>query len=82
MTDTLEGCFDHNMTTLCEVNTCPAETPMERLVVVCSGRKPKADNLVCRFNNGATVPAQLDAETNQISCRPPEVCHVLACLQS
>ena len=61
------------MTTLCETSTCPAETPAQELVVLCSGLKPQTSNLVCRFSNGAAVPAQLDGETLHISCKAPQV---------
>ena len=69
----MKGSNEGIMTTMCEPHTCPVETPAENLVVVCTGRKPTADNLVCRFSNGQSVPAHLDAETQQISCKPPHV---------
>ncbi|CAL5230038.1 g13483 [Coccomyxa viridis] len=62
--------------TLCEVDTCPAETPAQELVVLCSGYKqaPQKD-LVCRFSNGTTSPAHFDTETQRISCRLPQDMH-------
>ncbi|CAL5226643.1 g9492 [Coccomyxa viridis] len=61
------------MTTLCEVATCPAETPAQELVVVCTGfRQGSNQDLTCRFSNGTTVPAQLDTETQRISCKLPQ----------
>ena len=60
--------------TLCEVNTCPVETPAQELVVVCTGFKQGSlKDLNCRFSNGATAPAQLDSETQRITCKLPQV---------
>ena len=60
--------------TLCELDACPAETPAQELVVLCSGYKqaPQKD-LICRFANGVTSPAHLDTETQRISCPLPQV---------
>ena len=67
------------MTTLCEVATCPAETPAQELVVVCTGfRQGSNQDLTCRFSNGTTVPAQLDTETQRISCKLPQVSSLMS----
>lgn len=60
--------------TLCELDTCPAETPAQELVVLCSGYKqaPQKD-LICRFTNGGTSPAHFDTETQRITCPLPQV---------
>jgi hypothetical protein len=60
--------------TLCELNTCAVETPAQELVVVCTGYKQGSQqDLSCRFGNGTVIPAQLDAETQRISCQLPQV---------
>ena len=60
--------------TLCELDTCPAETPAQELVVVCTGYKQESQkDLMCRFTNGATSPAHFDFETQRLTCQLPQV---------
>ena len=60
--------------TLCELDTCPAESPAQELIVVCTGNMQASQkDLHCRFVNGATSPAQLDPETQRITCQLPQV---------